>query len=129
VFGALGASGAALLGFSFPVQVAVFVVTSAVLIGVARPPLRRWAGRSAPLVAMNAAALVGREATVLDLVTEHSGLVKLAGEAWTARTEPGAIRLEVGSLVHVVRIDGATAVVAGTSQLHGTPEPHGGEPA
>jgi membrane protein implicated in regulation of membrane protease activity len=38
--------------------------------------------------------------------------VKLAGEIWTARVEPGRRPLEVGSAVHVVRIDGATAVVA-----------------
>jgi membrane protein implicated in regulation of membrane protease activity len=57
------------------------------------------------------AALVRRPAVVLADVTDRSGLVKLAGETWTARTRtPGEV-LREGSDVVVLAIDGATAVV------------------
>jgi membrane protein implicated in regulation of membrane protease activity len=111
VGGALAAAVAAGVGLPFALQVIVFAASSTGLLFVARPPLQRWA-RNTPSIAMNAAALVGREARVLETVTERSGLVKLAGEVWTARVAPGELTLEVGSDVHVVRIEGATAMVA-----------------
>jgi membrane protein implicated in regulation of membrane protease activity len=86
-------------------------VSSAGLLFVGRPALKRWA-QNTPSVTMNAGALVGRDARVLETVTDRTGRVKLAGEVWSARTAPGHSSLEVGSAVHVVRIDGATAVVA-----------------
>jgi membrane protein implicated in regulation of membrane protease activity len=61
---------------------------------------------------MNAAALVGQDAKVVVEVTPSSGRVKLAGEIWSARSAAAGYPLEVGSTVQVVRIDGATAVVA-----------------
>src|SRR5690606_41635662 len=42
--------------------------------------------------------------------TDRTGLVKLSGEEWTARTAPGTV-LPVDETVHVLRIEGATAVV------------------
>ena len=55
---------------------------------------------------------MGRDAEVLVEVTPTSGRVKLAGEVWSARSVASTYPLEVGSTVQVVRIDGATAVVA-----------------
>jgi membrane protein implicated in regulation of membrane protease activity len=109
--GALTAAIAAALGAPVPLQVIIFAVSSGGLLMVGRPRLKRWAQRT-PSVTMNAAALVGREARVLETVTDRAGQVKLHGEVWTARAAPGFAQLEVGSDVLVVRIDGATAVVA-----------------
>jgi membrane protein implicated in regulation of membrane protease activity len=109
--GALAASGAAGAGAGVPIQVIVFSLASAGLLFGARPSLKRWAQQT-PASVMNIAALVGRHAVVVEPVTDRSGLVKLAGEVWTARADPPDISIEVGSDVHVVRIDGATAVVA-----------------
>jgi membrane protein implicated in regulation of membrane protease activity len=109
--GALVASGAAAIGAPVALQVIIFSVSSGVLLFGARPPLKRWA-RNTPSLTTNAAALVGRSAQVLETVTDHTGLVKLHGEIWTARPAPGHAQLEVGSAVLVVQIDGATAVVA-----------------
>jgi membrane protein implicated in regulation of membrane protease activity len=126
--GALVAAVAAALDVPVPLQVIIFAVSSGALLLGARPPLVRWAQRT-PTVAMNAAALVGREARVLETVTDRTGQVKLHGEVWTARVAPGHNRLEVGSAVTVVRIEGATAVVAPesvpptTSFLEGNPTP------
>jgi membrane protein implicated in regulation of membrane protease activity len=108
--GALVAAVGAGVGVPVPLQVILFAASSSALLFTARPPLKRWA-QNTPSIAMNVAALVGREAKVLETVTEKTGQVKLAGEIWTARVEPGEPSLEVGSDAHVVRIDGATAMV------------------
>jgi membrane protein implicated in regulation of membrane protease activity len=110
--GCLGAAAAAFLGYSPIVQVAVFAVTSLLLQAAVRPPVRRWMARSVPVFATNAAALAGRQARVLQPVSDRGGQVRLAGEVWTARTEGPAVGvLELGSPVQVIRIDGATAIV------------------
>ncbi len=109
--GALAAAGADALGAGLPLQVLAFAIASAVLIGVVRPPLKAWMQRGQNTIT-GTAALVGSDARVLEAVSERSGLVKLSGESWTARILPGGSTLEVGSTVQVVRIDGATAVVA-----------------
>lgn len=108
--GALAAAGADALGAGFPVQMIVFAAASAGLIAVVRPPLKSWMLSGKDTVT-GTAALVGHDARVVQSVSETSGLVKLSGETWTARVAPGGITLETGSLVQVVRIDGATAVV------------------
>jgi membrane protein implicated in regulation of membrane protease activity len=109
--GALITAMAAALHAGGPLQVIIFAASSIGLLLTVRPPMKRWA-QSTPGVAMNTAALIGREARVLETVTERAGRVKLAGEVWSARVVEGQPSLEVGSDVHIVRIDGATAVVA-----------------
>jgi membrane protein implicated in regulation of membrane protease activity len=109
--GALFAAVAAALDVPVPLQVIIFAVSSGGLLLGARPPLKRWAQRT-PMETMHTAALVGRDARVLETVTDRTGQVKLHGEVWTARVAPGHTQLEVGSDVRVIRIDGATAVVA-----------------
>jgi membrane protein implicated in regulation of membrane protease activity len=111
VGGALAGAVTAALGGSVPLQVIVFAVVSGVLLVTVRPPMKRWAHRSAPFQPTNADALVGRQAETLTEVTTHGGQVKLAGEVWTARAVPGSVPLEPHSIAHVVAIDGATAVV------------------
>lgn len=109
--GALAAMFTGLVGGPFWSQLLVFAVVSAVLLLAVRPWAKDWLQRSTPPTFTNAQAQVGRPATVLLDVTEHSGRVKLLGEVWTARTEqPGAV-LPAGTPVRVVRIEGAIAVV------------------
>ncbi|WP_308114003.1 NfeD family protein [Kineosporia corallincola] len=118
--GALAASAADALGAGVPLQVVVFAAASGVLLALARPPLKAWAGRGDPVLT-GTAALVGTEARVVEPVTETSGLVRLSGEIWSARVEPGEQSLEIDSPVHVVRIDGATAVVEASQLPEGRP--------
>ena len=110
--GGLAAAVVAAFGLGISVQAVVFAVITALLLVAARPPLLAYVRRSLPATAMNAAALVGQDAKVVVEVTLSSGRVKLAGEIWSARSVAGGYPLEVGSTVQVVRIDGATAVVA-----------------
>jgi membrane protein implicated in regulation of membrane protease activity len=64
-----------------------------------------------PLVITGSDRLIGREAVVLSSVDAHDGRVRLNGGEWTARTADRAQVLPPGTVVRVVQIDGATAVV------------------
>jgi membrane protein implicated in regulation of membrane protease activity len=110
--GGIAAAVVAAFGLGVPVQMVVFAVVTALLLVAARPPLLGYVRRSLPATSTNAAALVGQDAEVIVEVTPISGRVKLAGEVWSARSIAVGYPLEVGSTVQVVRIDGATAVVA-----------------
>ena len=48
---------------------------------------------------------------VVEEITAQSGLVKLAGEVWTARPFDTSSTIPVGARVDVFEINGATAVV------------------
>ncbi|MBA2794086.1 MAG: NfeD family protein, partial [Thermoleophilaceae bacterium] len=58
------------------------------------------------------AALVGGSAVVLERVDVDGGLVKLQGETWTARSYDEDEVMEPGARVHVMKIEGATALVS-----------------
>lgn len=108
---ALAAAAAAGLDGSITVQVLTFVAVAALLLAVLRPVALRKLKPAGEDERTNADALVGRTALVLREVTDRSGLVKLTGEEWTARTAPGTV-LPADATVSVLRIEGATAVVA-----------------
>jgi membrane protein implicated in regulation of membrane protease activity len=110
--GAVAAAVAAAFGAPTSVDIIVFAVMSGLLLLAARPPLLAYVRRSVPHTPTGTAALVGCDGEVLVAVDRDTGRVKLAGEVWTARSATGGPPLEVGSQVTVVRIDGATAVVA-----------------
>jgi membrane protein implicated in regulation of membrane protease activity len=110
--GAVAAAVSSAFGAPFTVDLVVFALTSALLLLAARPPLLAYVRRSVPHTTTGTAALVGAAGEVLVPVSRDGGRVKLGGEVWTARSATGGLPLEVGSQVRVVRIDGATAVVA-----------------
>lgn len=89
----------------------VAVVVAALLLFALRPWLLSALRARTPLVETNAAALVGKEAKTLSVVTAERGRVKLHGEVWTARVAEGADEIPEGTEVTVVRISGATALV------------------
>ncbi|GIJ00232.1 membrane protein implicated in regulation of membrane protease activity [Sediminihabitans luteus] len=121
-------AGAATAGLGGPVwlQFVVAIVVAALLLFTLRPWLLRHLRARVPLAETNVAAHLGREALVVETVTEHEGRVKLAGEVWSARTEDDAPALEVGREVRVLRIDGATAVVADAPAPKRTDPGHAG---
>jgi len=99
---------------SIPLQVVTFAVVAVLLIFLLRPVALNRINRSTPSTRSNAERLVGLSCTVLEPVSENTGLVRLEGDIWTARSaEHGT--LEVGTKAYVYRIDGATAVVSGTA--------------
>lgn len=98
------------LGAGLLLQILAFAVTGAAGLLIVRPIARRHM-LNPPLAREGSDALVGRSAVVLREVTGNHGLVKLAGEEWTARAFDETQVIPAGATVDVMEIDGATAVV------------------
>ncbi|AMW11835.1 hypothetical protein A4E84_21435 [Streptomyces qaidamensis] len=64
-----------------------------------------------PFIRDGSDALIGKRAEVVQEVTATRGLVKLAGEEWSARALDESHVIPVGALVDVMEIEGATAIV------------------
>jgi membrane protein implicated in regulation of membrane protease activity len=106
---ATGAITAA-LGGPLLLQVVLALLGTLALLWLVRPVAIRHLHPNSQTIS-GTAALVGREATVLSLVTRDDGRVRLNGGEWSARAMDPDQELAAGSLVTVVAIDGATAVV------------------
>jgi membrane protein implicated in regulation of membrane protease activity len=101
----------AAIGLPVEVQVAVFAVCSAASLGFLRPIAKRHMRTPARLKS-GTAALVGSRAVVIERVDADRGQVKIGGEVWTARAYDEDDVFEPGARVDVMKIDGATALVA-----------------
>jgi membrane protein implicated in regulation of membrane protease activity len=93
--------------------VAVFVVVSIITLALIRPIVQSRLMRSTPTLRAGPAALIGNRAVVLERIAndEGVGFVRLDGEVWTARALDEEHVIEPGTLVQVVDIKGATALV------------------
>jgi membrane protein implicated in regulation of membrane protease activity len=107
---ALVAAVVAGVGGSLLVQVLAFAITGAVGLVIVRPIARRQMTHPA-LVREGSYALTGKKAVVIEEVTGTQGLVKLAGEVWSARALDEDQVIPVGATVDVMEIEGATAIV------------------
>ena len=101
----------ALLTDSLAVELAVFSVAAIASVGVLRP-IARSHMRTPAQLRTGTAALVGKRAVVLERVDANGGSVKIGGEIWTARAYDEDHVIEPGMRVDVMKIDGATALVA-----------------
>jgi membrane protein implicated in regulation of membrane protease activity len=108
--GAFAAALGAGLGLAPLLQGAVFAVVSALALFLVRPIARRHLQSGSP-IATGIAALIGKDALVLEEVGTHGGLVKIDGEQWTARPFQDGQVIEPGTTVEVITIQGATALV------------------
>lgn len=111
---ALAAAVAAIVaaaGAGVVVQVAAFVLASVAALGILRPIATRHMSLP-PHMRTGAAALIGASATVLEQVDGSGGRVKIGGEVWSARCYDEDEVIEPGARVEVLKIDGATALVA-----------------
>jgi membrane protein implicated in regulation of membrane protease activity len=112
---ALAAGAAALvslLGAGSVISVLVFIGGAIASLGVLRPIARSHI-RLPALSGPGTDALVGRKATVTRRVDAAGGRVRIGGEEWTARSYLDGEVYAEGATVDVVKIDGATALVAG----------------
>ena len=109
--GALAGAGAAALGAGLLLQVITAAGSAVAMLAVVRPVALRHLQVGGSDTRTGIAALVGRQAVVLERVDGLSGRVKLAGEVWSARSFDPHHVIEPGRTVDVVQIDGATAVV------------------
>lgn len=114
-FGILGAAAlvaavVAGVGTPWAFQVLAFAVAAALGLLVIRPVAVRHRFRPA-LVRDGTDALIGRKATVLEEVSAQRGLIKLAGENWSARAFDENLVISTGTSVDIMEIQGATAIV------------------
>jgi membrane protein implicated in regulation of membrane protease activity len=87
-------------------QVLAFAITGALGLLIVRPIARRQMTHP-PLVREGSYALLGKKAVVIEEVTGTQGLVKLAGEVWSARALDEDQVIPVGATVDVMEIEGA----------------------
>lgn len=115
VFGLL--AGAALVA-AVVAGVGIGILGQLVAVGVAaagglviiRPVALRHMAQP-PITREGTDALIGKRAVVTQQVTATGGLIKLSGEEWSARALDESLVIPVGSLVDVMEIEGATAIV------------------
>ncbi|HVG87938.1 MAG: NfeD family protein [Gaiellales bacterium] len=113
-FGVAAAVVALLAAVGVPVeaQILSFGVLSVGGLVLTRPWLLRIAGDRSPTIATGVDAMPGRIGVVTSPIGElDSGLVKIHGETWTARSYFDRERIPEGARVEVVEIRGVTALV------------------
>jgi membrane protein implicated in regulation of membrane protease activity len=93
------------------VSVIVFIVAALLSLAVLRPIARSHI-RLPALSRTGTDALVGRKAVVTRRVDAAGGRVRIGGEEWSARSYLDNEVYAEGTTVDVVRIEGATALVA-----------------
>ena len=110
--GALLAAIVSLAGVGSALAVAFFLLASLLVLATLRPLARRHR-RLPPPLRTGAAALVGRDAIVLERIANREGVgcVRIDGEVWTARSYDEDDVIDAGERVQVVEIRGATALV------------------
>jgi membrane protein implicated in regulation of membrane protease activity len=117
--GALAAAITAALGGPVLLQCIVAIVATLALLGGVRPIARKHliAGTG---MATGSDALVGQEAVVLSEVSAHDGRVRLNGGEWSARAYDETQVVSAGTVVRVMKITGATALVLHEGQYFGS---------
>ncbi|MFJ4880735.1 NfeD family protein [Streptomyces sp. NPDC088745] len=91
-------------------QFVAFGVAAVAGLVIARPVALRLMTRT-PLTREGSDALIGKTAEVIQEITATRGLIKVAGEVWSARALDESHVIPVGTLVDVMEIEGATALV------------------
>jgi membrane protein implicated in regulation of membrane protease activity len=109
--GALVAAIVSAVGAGSVISLALFLVVSIIALAALRPIARAHL-RQPPQLRTGAAALVGRNATVVERIGTDSGCVRLEGELWRARAYDEDEVIEPGTRVQVLEIRGVTALVA-----------------
>jgi len=107
---AVAATAVAAAGGPIWLQIVVFGAGSFAAVGFLRPIAR--AHLTMPrAIRTGAAALEGARAIVLQPVDDRGGRVKIGGEEWSARSYVPDEEFDVGTVVEVAQIQGATALV------------------
>jgi membrane protein implicated in regulation of membrane protease activity len=110
--GAAIAAAADAIGLGAAGSLAVFLASSVAMLLFVRPIARRHLTMP-PQLRTGTAALVGRDAHVLERIANREGVgcARIEGEVWTARAFDEDRVIEPGERVQVIAIRGATALV------------------
>ena len=109
--GALVAVIASALGLPLVVQIVLFFAVSFVLLYFTRHMAVKYCNKDR--VKTNAESLVGRQAIVISEIDNLQGIgqVTVGGMEWSARTAEAGVRLDVGSVVNIIAINGVKLIV------------------
>lgn len=93
------------------IQILVFLAVSVVLVLCLRPIAARLTRKTE--TPSGAQRLIGKEAVVTEPIDNLAakGAVQVNGAYWTARTESNDTKIEKGTVVKVLRIDGVKLIV------------------
>jgi membrane protein implicated in regulation of membrane protease activity len=108
---AVAAALVSLLGAGSVISVLVFIGGAIASLALLRPIARRHV-HMPQLMRTGTDALVGRKATVTRQVDAAGGRVRIGGDEWSARSYLDDAVYAEGATVDVVKIEGATALVA-----------------
>lgn len=113
--GALVAWICALLGAPVWLQVAVFIVVTAVALYFTRPIVKKYI--NGKIVPTNADANIGKECRVTETIDNiaGTGAVYVDGKTWTARSDNDEVIPE-GELVTALRIEGVKLIVSKSTE-------------
>lgn len=101
-----------LSGFSLLIQIIVFFSLSVILIIFTKPFVSKYLKIGQEKT--NIDAIIGKEGIVLEDINnlKGTGLVKISGQNWTARSLDDDYIIESNSLVYVNKIEGVKVIVA-----------------
>ena len=113
--GALAAIFACLLGASVWLQIVIFVAVTLISLAATRPLVRRLQRKK--IEPTNADRYVGRSAVVLEEIdnVKGTGLIKVEGSTWSARSVEESIIIPAGESVQTVSIQGVKMLVSFSS--------------
>ncbi|MBC6795822.1 NfeD family protein [Corynebacterium sp. c9Ua_112] len=107
-------AGVAVVDIPVWAEILVFGVASVALILAIRPMLRRRLLKNSQEHKFDDSELAGKRAEVIEPVSDQAqsgGMVRVAGELWSARSANPGDTYSAGESVQVLSIDGTTAVV------------------
>ncbi|MGO5052871.1 NfeD family protein [Lachnospiraceae bacterium LCP25S3_G4] len=109
--GALCSFIAALLGFGVPVQIAVFLIISILLLVITRPIVMKYFNQEREKT--NAESLIGQNAIVLEDVEDIQGVgrVIVNGQEWSAKLDEINEKLKKDDVVSIIGIQGVKLIV------------------
>ncbi len=111
--GSLVAFLAALIGAPTPIQIALFVVVSLVLLIFTRPFAMRYLNKNRE--ATNVDSLMGKEARVVEKINNLNGTgsVIVNGQEWSARISPEetVTTIDINTIVVIEKISGVKLIV------------------
>jgi len=110
--GALGGVAVAAVGLPVGLQLVAFVVVALGLLVFVRPIAKRQLLARTPEQIDGAETYVGKVAVVTTRVDHMDGRIRFGADDWSAVSQSRGETFEVGSMVRVMQIRGATAVVA-----------------
>lgn len=114
--GALAGMIAAFIGLPVGLQIVAAAAVATAMLAFARPTFVRRM-HSGPDLVSGPDKLIGAHGFAQDEVSASGGLVKIAGEVWTARPYDEHAVIPSGARVQILRIKGATAYVVEVPEL------------